>query len=141
MWFLTSDDLLWPRDTFLQKAESVILIYNLLYLIQVRNLTFFDIFDLEWPFMTLRHLSSESWRQERHFDIQFIPLYWGSKFDPKWPKIWNLTLNSYFFLEMFIQSHWTFWAISGSNLIEIRFLRNYFSKIGIFLNLTSFDLK
>ena len=34
---------------------------------------FLEIFDLEWPLMTSWHLLSESWRQERHFDILFTP--------------------------------------------------------------------
>ena len=42
---------------------------------------------------------------------------------------------------MIVNFGWTFWAISSENLIKIRFLKNYFSKIRIFLNSTSFDLK
>ena len=44
-------------------------------------MTFIGIIDLSWPFMTSSHHFSESRRQERHFDIQFIHFQWLLKFD------------------------------------------------------------
>ena len=66
-----------------QKADvkTVILIYNLSCINKVRNLTFFGIFDLRWPFITSLHALSESWWQKRLFYIRLAHFQWLLKFD------------------------------------------------------------
>ena len=87
--FVTSNDLCRPLDYFYWKVDvkGVILIYNLPYFMKVKNLTYFQIFDLGWPRVTSRGLFLKFWRQERHFDIQFTHFQRISKFDPKWAEI------------------------------------------------------
>ena len=84
--FVTSTDLVWPRDFLFWKAcvKSVILIYNLPYFINVQNLTYFWDF---WPRMTSGDLATAffgkltSWAS--FWDINSLPY---EKFEI-WPKM------------------------------------------------------
>ena len=94
--FVTSNDLLWPRVTFFEKADvkSVILIYYLPPFNDVRNLIPNDHKFEIWPQI--------------------------------WPQIWNLTPNltsnlkfdpkhRFFSLEIISRFYWSFWAIGRAN--------------------------
>ena len=108
-------NLWWPREYFFWQVDvkSVIWLNNLPYFVKVQNLTYFQIFDLGWPLVTLRSRFLKSWRQERHFDIQFTHFQWTSKFDPKWSEICNLTQNEkFFYIEIIFWHHWSFWKFS-----------------------------
>ena len=103
---------------------------------------FFVICDLWWPLLTSWPLFLKKWRQERHFDIQFTHFPWNSKFDPKWPKIWNLTPNENFFTQKILTSYWSFWAIVREIWCNPRFLikktnlnRKSWGKTGIYKSL------
>ena len=105
-WNLTYFRNFWPGVTF---VDLVTLFFEKLtsrasfwYTIYPLAMTFeiwpiFGIFDLGWPLLTSWPLFLKSWRQERHFDIQFTTLQRLLKFDPKWPQIFNLTPNLNFF--------------------------------------------
>ena len=88
----------------------------------VQNLTYFGIFDLEWPLVTLRPLFLKSLRRERHFDIQFTHFQSTSNltlYDPKF-EIWPQTKN--FLLEIILTSHWSFCAIVCKHRCNLWFL-------------------
>ena len=77
---VTSYDLETPFTRKLtSRASFWYIIYNNLSKFEIWS--FLAIFDLGLPLMTSRHLSLESWRQERHFDIQFIMFNPSPKFD------------------------------------------------------------
>ena len=75
--------------------SRIIFIYNLPTLNELWNLTYFFLLltlgDLWRPRERVVTPFLKSWRQERHFDKQFIHFQWSFKFDPKWPKIWPQT--------------------------------------------------
>ena len=79
-WNLTYFRNFWPRMTFVDLVtpffEKLTSRASFWYIIYSLSMTFeiwpiFGIFDLGWPFLTPWPLLSKSWRQERHFDIQF----------------------------------------------------------------------
>ena len=102
----------WPRVTFVDlvipffekltsRASFSYTIYPLSKTFE--NWPFFGIFDLRWSLLTSWPLFLKSWRQERHFDIQFTHFQWLLKFDPEWPQICNLTSNpKLLFLKSFL---------------------------------------
>ena len=83
--FVISNNPCWPLDYFYWKVDvkDVILIYNLPYFMKVKNLTFFQIFDLGWPLVTSRPLFWNS-------DVKCVILIYNL---PTFNVLPNLTLN------------------------------------------------
>ena len=101
--FLTSSDILWTRDTFHQKVDvkSVILVYNLFYLIQLRNLTFFGDFwprvtfyDLETPFIRKVTSRASVWYIIYNIKSEFKIWPFLEIFDHRWPFLTARHLSS-----------------------------------------------